>query len=125
MSLTTELVNLLDERVVRLRDGDKIFELSFELRVALAEHRDLALDERYGGAAGACGSLSSNSSSGVTLEEVGMALEVVGDRALRKVVTVSRGAPLFCWLIARFVPRTPRSSAQFATGPTRVHASSP
>src|SRR4029078_9666760 len=45
--LETELMNLLDERVVRLRDGDEIFELPLELSVALAQHRYLALDERY------------------------------------------------------------------------------
>ncbi len=46
MSFKHELMDLLDERVVLLRDGDEIFELALELCVALPEHRHLALDER-------------------------------------------------------------------------------
>ena len=77
-------MNLLDERVVVLRDRDEIFELSLELGVALAQHRHLTLDERDGGAARAMRKLEPEQDKRMTLEEVGMALEVIGDRALRK-----------------------------------------
>src|SRR5690606_10047933 len=40
-----KLVNLLDERVVDLRDRDQVLQLALELRVALPEHRDLPLDQ--------------------------------------------------------------------------------
>ena len=41
-SAQRQLMNLLDERVVLLGDGDEILELPFELRVARPKHRDLA-----------------------------------------------------------------------------------
>ena len=82
MSFRHELMNLLDERVVLLRDGDEILELALELRVALPQHRDLALDERDRCAAGAVRQLEPEHQRRVTLEEVGVALEIVGDRVL-------------------------------------------
>ena len=75
-------MNLLDERVVLLRDGDEILELALELRVALPQHRDLALDERDRCAARAMRQLEPEHQRRVTLEEVGVALEIVGDRVL-------------------------------------------
>ena len=69
----TELMNFLDKRVVLFRDGDEILELAFELAVALAEHRDLSLDERDRGAAGTVRQLQAEQEQRVPFEEVGMA----------------------------------------------------
>ena len=75
-------MDLLDEHVVLLRDGDEILELALELRVALPQHRDLALDERDRGTAGAMRQLEPKHQRRVALEEVGVTLEIVGDRVL-------------------------------------------
>src|SRR5947207_5322328 len=88
--LESELMNLLGERVVRLRDRDEVLELTLELRVALAQHRHLPLDERHRGAAGAMRQLQAQEDQRVPFEEVGMALQVIGDRAFRKLVAVRR-----------------------------------
>ncbi len=97
--LQAQLMNLLDERVVLLRDGDEILELALELRVALPQHRDLPLDERDRGAAGAMRQLQREHQRRVALEEVGVALEIVGDRVFARTVSVNgapTAAPLCC-----------------------------
>ena len=75
-------MDLLAERVVLLRDGDEVLELALELRVALPQHRYLPLDERNRCAAGAMRQLEPEHQRRVTLEEVGVTLEIVGDRVL-------------------------------------------
>ena len=86
-------MDLLDEHVVLLRDGDEIFELALELRVALPQHRDLPLDQRDGRAAGAMRQLEPEHQRRVTLEEVGVALEIVGDRVFANSRVSVDGAP--------------------------------
>ena len=80
--LQAQLMDLLAERVVLLRDGDEVLELALELRVALPQHRYLPLDERDRCAAGAMRQLEPEHQRRVALEEVGVALQIVGDRVL-------------------------------------------
>src|SRR5689334_4064301 len=73
-------MNFLDEHVVLLRNGDEVLELALELGVTCPQQRHLPFDERDRGPACAMRQLEPEHQRGVALEEVGVALEVVGDR---------------------------------------------
>ena len=97
--LQAQLMDLLDEHVVLLRDGDEILELALELGVALPQHRYLPLDERDRCAAGAMRQLEPEHQRRVALEEVGVALRDSRRSSLRTRCR-STGAPTaapLCW----------------------------
>src|SRR5690606_28818347 len=77
-----QMVNLLDQRIVDLRDRDQLLELALELGVALPEHGDLPLDQRHGEAVRLVRQLQPEQQRSVALEEVRATLQIVRDRLL-------------------------------------------
>jgi hypothetical protein len=72
-------MNLFNEGIVCLRDGDELFELFFELGAALPQKTDLALDEGYRIAAGLVGNLELQQQPTMPIEEVGMGRQIGSD----------------------------------------------
>ncbi len=77
-------MNLLDERVVLLGDGDEILELSFQLRIARPKNGDLALDERDRGAARTMRQFQRQKQQGMPLEELRVTLQIFRNRVVRE-----------------------------------------
>ena len=85
--------------VVGTRHAYQLRELAFELRLLLAQHLDLPLDQRDGRAAAGVRQLQSRQHRLVALEELGMALQVAGD-AFFFAVRRGKTASLSCRHIA-------------------------
>src|SRR5215472_11699158 len=89
----------LGDGIVGTRNPYELGELPLELRLLLAQHLDLPLDQRDGRAAARMRQLQSREQSLVALEELGMALQVSGD-ALFFAVRRGKAASLSCRHIA-------------------------
>ena len=74
-----EAVEPLGERVVGARDAHELGQLALERRLLLAQHFDLPLDQRDGGAAARVRQPQARQQRLVALEEIRIALQIGGD----------------------------------------------